>query len=106
MDSEAISITTHIITLGSDAEQVIVPIDDPGVEPIHARLWRDEEGSFRLADENSIAGTWINYAPVSEGGSRIEHGDLIHIGRAGFRFTLSKPSEQRNPTVTRETSKE
>ncbi|MCH7479793.1 MAG: FHA domain-containing protein [Chloroflexi bacterium] len=106
LEGEVIPITAHIITLGSDAQQAFVPIDDPGVEPIHARLWRDEEGSFRLADENSIAGTWINYAPVSKGGSRIKHGDLIHIGRAGFRFALSIPMEPRKPIVIRDKSQE
>ena len=106
LEGEVIPITAHIITLGSDAQQAFVPIDDPGVEPIHARLWRDEEGSFRLADENSIAGTWINYAPVSKGGSRIKHGDLIHIGRAGFRFALSIPMEPRKPIVIRDKNKE
>jgi predicted component of type VI protein secretion system len=101
---EAIPLTSHVITLGSDAQQALVPVNDPGVERVHARLWRDQKGIFRLADENSVAGTWINYAPVSKGGSRIEHGDLIHIGQSGFRFTLSKPAKPRKPIVIHEKS--
>lgn len=106
LESETIALTAHVITIGSDAQQAFVPIDDPGIEPLHARLWRDEEGTFRLADENSVAGTWINYAPVSNSGSRVEHGDLIHIGRAGFRFTLSKPTKTPKPIVIREKSEQ
>lgn len=103
---DLIPLTSNNITLGSDAQQAFVPIDDPAVEPIHARLWRDQEGIFRLADENSVAGTWINYAPVSKGGSRIENGDLIHIGQAGFRFTINKPGKPQKPTVILEKPKQ
>jgi hypothetical protein len=49
------------------------------------------EGTFLLEDEHSIAGTWINYTPVPQAGVKIEHGDLIHFGRNGFRFTYIEP---------------
>jgi hypothetical protein len=29
----------------------------------------------------------------------LEHGDLIHIGKIGYRFTLSKPAKVRKPVV-------
>jgi pSer/pThr/pTyr-binding forkhead associated (FHA) protein len=48
-------------------------------------------GAFRLADEGSTAGTWVNYTPVSHEGTRLEHGDLIHFGRVGYRFMLKEP---------------
>ncbi|MEK6256025.1 MAG: FHA domain-containing protein [Chloroflexota bacterium] len=100
--TEKISLPAHEITLGSDKDQSNIPINEPGVEPLHARLWRDEVGNFQLADENSIAGTWINYAPVSQNGSLVEHGDLIHIGRAGFRFNLHNPPKIREPLITQD----
>jgi hypothetical protein len=89
------------ITFGSDSTQVSLVLNDPSVEALHARLWRDEEKYF-LADANSTAGTWINYAPVSPEGGQLENGDLIHIGRAGFRFSLDDPSKASSPVVIRE----
>jgi hypothetical protein len=44
-----------------------------------------------LEDEHTIAGTWINYSLVPKDGVKIEHGDLIHFGRNGFRFTYIEP---------------
>ena len=49
---------------------------------------------------NSVAGTWVNYAPVSISGSQLQHGDLIHIAKKGFRFTLSRPTRPRRTVVT------
>ncbi|MBW8010632.1 MAG: FHA domain-containing protein [Chloroflexi bacterium] len=100
--SGTFQITSSELTFGAALDQVNIPIDDPAVEDIHARLWQDEKGIFHLADQGSVAGTWINYAPVSNGGSQVEQGDLIHIGRAGFRFTLNKPGQPRMPENVRE----
>jgi hypothetical protein len=95
-----IPITTDEITLGSDPNQATLVLNDPSVEALHARLLHKDDGSFRLADEGSIAGTWINFTPVSKEGSGLEHGDLVHIGRVGFRFTLNQPTRLRKPVVT------
>ncbi len=93
-------VTVSELTFGSDVRQAVVVLDDPAVEPLHARLWRDDEGGFHLEDNGTIAGTWINYAPVPAGGGQVLHGDLIHIGKIGFRFTLSRPTEPRRPVVS------
>jgi pSer/pThr/pTyr-binding forkhead associated (FHA) protein len=63
---------------------------------------RKEDGSFRLVDEGSVAGTWVNYSSVSSDGVTLEHGDLIHIGRVNFRFTQRDPLRQRKPVITKE----
>ncbi len=73
-------------TLGSDPAQANLVIEDPTVDPLHARLWRTNEGAFFVADQHSTAGTWLNYAPVSPEGARLQEGDLLHLGRVGFRF--------------------
>ena len=94
LSGSIIPLTQTEITFGSDPAQAIQVIDSPSVSPLHARLITTSEG-YRLADAGSVAGTWLNYAPVSSLGARLEHGDLIHFGRASFRFQLSRPGRAR-----------
>jgi hypothetical protein len=100
-----IPILSNEITLGSDPNLATLVIDDPSVESLHARLYRKEDGTYRIVDEGSIAGTWINYSPISPAklssgeGTLLEHGDLVHIGRVGFRFSLSQPAPARKLIV-------
>jgi hypothetical protein len=103
--SAPISITSDEITFGRDPLQATHPFDDSSLEPLHARLLREADGSFRLVDEGSTAGTWINYTPVSREGARLHHGDLIHVGRVGFRFMLREPGRIRRPVVLPEERK-
>ena len=95
-----LQIRTPEAVLGSDPAQATLVIRDPSVEPIHARLWRTESGAFFIADQRSAAGTWLNYAPVSPEGARLHDGDLVHLGRVGFRFrrhTEEEPPLQVKP---------
>jgi hypothetical protein len=62
---------------------------EPSVDKQHARLSLNEDGEFSLADLGSHAGTWVNYAPVSLEGARLQDGDIVHIGRVAFRFLLN-----------------
>lgn len=94
-----IPITSEEVTLGSDPRQSMLVLNDPSVEPLHARLTHHENGGFRLADQGSVAGTWVNYTPISQEGINLEHGDLVHVGRIGFRFTLRQPGQTRKPVV-------
>ena len=100
--SPPIPITNEEITFGRDPLQAIQVLEDPSVDALHARLRREADGSFRLLDEGSTAGTWINYMPVSRDGARLEHGDLVHIGRIGFRFSEREPERIRKPVITPE----
>ncbi|MBN2499239.1 MAG: FHA domain-containing protein [Anaerolineales bacterium] len=90
------------IYFGSDPGQATIVLEEASIESLHAHLWQNGTNEFYLADQDSVAGTWINYAPVSKEGSKVEHGDLIHIGRMGFRFTKSRPTQTRRPVVIRE----
>lgn len=87
------------ILFGRDASQVDCVLDDPSVDPVHAILQRDKEGEIRIKDKGSVAGTWVNYTPVSQEGICLEHGDLVHIGRLGYRFVLRLPTRVRKPVV-------
>ena len=104
-DSTPIPLETEEVTLGTDAVRSSVVIDDLSVEPLHASL-RREGDTYRLSDRGSVAGTWVNYTPVSSEGILLEHEDLIHIGRAGFRFTLRQPGKVRKPVVRPEAPKQ
>jgi len=92
-----IPLTTDEITFGKDPTMATARLSDPSVEDLHARLRRNSEGAYQLFDEESAAGTWLNYAPISEEGATLEHGDIIHVGRVGFCFKLSQP--KRRPKV-------
>jgi hypothetical protein len=103
-DSTPVPIEAEEITLGTDAVRSTLVIDDPSVEALHACL-RREGDTYRLCDQGSVAGTWVNYTPVSSEGVLLEHADLVHIGRAGFRFTLRQPGKVRKPVVRPEAPK-
>lgn len=96
--ASAILLNRREITVGSDASQASCVLEDTSVSGLHARLLYSD-GAFLLADNQSVAGTWINYTPVSTLGVQLDHGDVIHIGRVAFRFELSVPPEQKKPRV-------
>ncbi len=77
------------ITLGRDPTQATIAMDDPSITNLHARLRRTEDGSFMILDEGSLAGTWVNYDPVAPDGTKLQHGDIIHLGRIGLCLTYS-----------------
>lgn len=86
---------------GSDRRSAGIVLDSPSVDAIHAKLIRSEEGDFHLSDLGSVAGTWVNFAPVSSSGIHLEHADLIHIGKISFRFELTQPPPAKKPVITR-----
>ncbi len=86
------------MTFGSDPMQVTRILDDPSVSPLHARL-QEQEGRYILSDEKSVAGTWVNYEMLTAP-RRLQHGDVLHIGRLSYRFMLRKPPERSAPKIT------
>ena len=99
-----LAIISSQVFIGRDENQVDHVLSDASVEGIHANLERETEDLFRLSDKGSIAGTWVNYLPVPEGGQILKHGDLVHFGRMGFRFILRNPKHVRKPVVRFEVS--
>jgi hypothetical protein len=92
-----IPVTMPEITFGSDPIQATRILDDPSVSPLHARL-KQEHGEYILSDEKSVAGTWVNYEQLTTP-RRLQHGDVLHIGRFSYRFMLRKPPERPAPQV-------
>ncbi len=95
----SIPINRREITLGRDPRQAVCFIDSSSVSELHARILHSSDGGYILSDAGSVAGTWVNYAPVSSQGVRLEHGDLIQLGRVSFRFELSTPPQPVKPVV-------
>lgn len=81
------------ITFGSDPKQATHILRSRTVSGLHARMIQSSGDTFTLADAGSIAGTWVNLAPVPAHGKVLKHGDQIHIGEFAFRFELRKPPE-------------
>lgn len=92
-----ISVIAPEMTFGSDPLQVTRILDDPSVSPLHARL-REQNGEYILSDENSVAGTWVNYENLAAP-RRLHHGDVLQIGRLSYRFMLRKPPERPLPKI-------
>lgn len=75
-------------TFGNDPKKVSVVLPLPMISSQHARIVRDEQDIYKIYDEGSSSGTWLNYAPVSQYGARLEHGDLIQFGSIAYRFEI------------------
>jgi hypothetical protein len=93
-----VPVITPEMTFGSDPLQATRILDDPSVSPLHARL-KEVRGEYVLSDEKSVAGTWVNYEPLTAP-LRLQHGDVLQIGRVSYRFMLRKPPDRPAPKVT------
>jgi FOG: FHA domain len=78
-------------SFGSDSMRNDVVLTGVTIAPVHAKIFTDAAKHFFIADCGSAAGTWVNYAPVSQQGARLQHGDLINIGAYSFRFEEINP---------------
>jgi hypothetical protein len=87
------------MTFGTDPVQSTRVLDDPSISPLHARIKRNEDGAFMIYDHGSVAGTWVNYEPVTREGRRLAHGDRIHFGQLAYRFDLKQPPTESEPKV-------
>ena len=91
---KAIPLPLQDTSFGSDSMRNDIVLSGPTIAPVHARIFTDNARHFYIADCGSSAGTWINYAPVSQQGGRLEHGDLINIGALSYRFEEVKPEDR------------
>jgi hypothetical protein len=92
-------ITAQDISLGGDPHLASLVIINPSIEGLHARIYRQDK-KFLISDAGTVAGTWVNYEQVVSPGTALQHMDIIHLGRIGFRFQLSEPGQSRKVTIT------
>ncbi len=95
----AIPLIRRETTIGSDSRRALYRLDAATVSGLHARILATPEGEYRIYDSGSVAGTWVNFAPVPGPGLLLRHGDLVQIGRETFRFQLAQPPEAEPPRV-------
>ena len=97
---DPIALNNREMTFGADPTQATIVLDHPSISPLHARLRMNETGNFQLVDQNSVAGTWVNFESISRDGRILKHGDMVHFGQFTYRFVLSKPPASLKPTIT------
>ncbi len=93
-------------TFGTDPVQAEQVLDHPSIAALHARLKQTAGGDFSLSDNNTVAGTWVNYDPVPEEGCILKHGDVVHFGQLMYRFSLKNPPADAEPKIIPEASPE
>jgi hypothetical protein len=85
-DLDPVLLTGTDVTLGGDASLATQVLFDPSVSAVHARLIRQANGRYLVRDQDSAGGSWVNHEQVPPAGRILEHGDLVHFGRLGYRF--------------------
>jgi pSer/pThr/pTyr-binding forkhead associated (FHA) protein len=76
------------MTIGRSRESDIA-LEDEAVSRVHAVVTRDEVGTYRILDQNSANGTYVNSQRIGE--YVLEDGDEIQVGLMVFEFRQSEP---------------
>jgi hypothetical protein len=97
--SDPIALSAPEMTFGADPTQATNVLGDACVAPLHARIVRNGK-EFLLSDNNSVAGTWLNYESIPQEGCILAHGDVVNFGKLTYRFVLGKPPKPQKPTLT------
>lgn len=105
-DAGHIELSAADVTLGREADAVDVILDDPSISRLHARIRRNAAGEYWLYDEGSIMGTFLNYERLGLAPRRMQHGDVVQIGRVALRFRLELPkrADKATPVAQRPTT--
>lgn len=82
-----IPVSGESVTIGRDAKLAQIVFADKSVSRLHARFMQSG-GTFRLYDEGSASGTYVNYEQVGLTPQVLSNNDDIHIGRVHLRFHI------------------
>lgn len=75
------------LRFGRDPDLAEVTFDDRSVSRLHARIEAVAENVYRIFDEGSTSGTWVNFSQVtSPEGQELSTGDVINLGRVKLKF--------------------
>lgn len=100
MQGDPLALGLHEVTFGTDPTQASYVLNHASVSQLHARLRLDESKRFVLYDQNSVAGTWVNYEQIGPEGRALQHGDVVNFGQLTYRFVLGKPPASKPPVIT------
>ena len=98
---QPIPIRSENMRMGRDPNLSTVHFDDRTVSRLHATITEEKDGTFRVRDEGSTSGTYVNYEQIDMGGQLLQDGDLINLGKIQLRFQLSpvsRSSQTNSPT--------
>lgn len=84
---ELILLDSPNVALGRDPRVVQVCFDDKSVSRLHARIL-SSHGLYRIYDEGSSSGTYVNYERLGLASRALTDSDHIHLGRVHLRFRL------------------
>ena len=84
----SIAIDEETMTIGRDPRLAQIVFADKSVSRLHARIMQSGS-TFRLYDEGSASGTYINFEQIGLTPQDLNNNDDIHIGRVHLRFHVS-----------------
>lgn len=81
-EEKTYALNAYSITLGAsdDLAELTLP-NDPWLDPVHARIFQDERGRWRIEDLNSQNGIWVRVRHVP-----LRQNCEFQIGEQRFRF--------------------
>lgn len=96
---DAIELLGGTVKLGREPSLAQIVFPDRSVSRLHARIAETSPGVFRVFDERSTSGTWVNLTPIPvETGCELKPGDLINLGRVQLRFKRRDESPVASPS--------
>lgn len=85
---QAFEVRKDRMTIGRSRESDIA-LEDEAVSRVHAVVTCDEAGTYRIRDQNSANGTYVNSQRINE--FVLEDGDEIQVGLMVLEFRQSEP---------------
>lgn len=89
----------RVVIIGRDPDMVNVALNDQRVSRLHCRITSDVSGGFRVWDEGSVSGTYVNDADVPQQGMLLQSGDILAIGPIEYRFEINPQEDDTKSSV-------
>jgi hypothetical protein len=99
-----IPITGSNVAVGRDQSRVQVAFQDKSVSRLHARIM-ENQGIYRILDEGSASGTYVNYERVGLTPRILSDKDDVHFGRVRLRFRLASSLSKAEATIVSDAPK-
>lgn len=93
-DGSAAALTHWECLIGRAPSSDIV-VNSPDVSKLHAVLIRNDKGIWRVYDNDSKKGTYVNNHPVTGRGAELHHGAKIRVGGTTLAFVEANDSDFR-----------